>query len=102
MYLDLIANKSDVLIRRTVMKNKKFEDIIETLIAFFNPQNPLTDVKAKSDKDAGLVLKFINTKYELSNKLMEYRKNHFFRNIICFNELCNLSCAWHYNRLVCL
>lgn len=59
----------------------------ETLGAYFIPQNSRDDVKAKFDEtvDAGL-LDFINSKFELYNKLTEDRANTLFKNI-WFNEM---------------
>ena len=55
--------------------------------AYFIPQNSRDDVKAKFDEtvDAGL-LDFINSKFELYNKLTEDRANTLFKNI-WFNEM---------------
>lgn len=59
----------------------------EELAAYFIPQNSRDDVKAKFDEtvDAEL-LDFINSKFELYNKLTEDRANTLFKNM-WFNEM---------------
>ena len=74
-------DKVDLIhLKDTVMNNKE-------LMSFFNPQNSRDDVKSKFDEQVDSeLLNFINTKFELYNKLTEDRANMLFKNI-WFNEL---------------
>jgi len=66
---------------------RKKIDENETLAAYFIPQNARDDVKAKFDETVDSeLLDFINSKYELYNKLTEERANTLFKNI-WFNEM---------------
>ena len=61
------------------LKNKVMGN--EELLAFFNPQNSRDDVKSKFDEQVDSeLLNFINTKFELYNKLTEDRANTLFKN----------------------
>lgn len=67
------------------LKNKVMGN--EELLAFFNPQNSRDDVKLKFDEQVDSeLLNFINTKFELYNKLTEDRANTLFKNT-WFNEV---------------
>ena len=67
------------------LKNKVMGN--EELLAFFNPQNSRDDVKSKFDEQVDSeLLNFINTKFELYNKLTEDRANTLFKNT-WFNEV---------------
>ena len=59
----------------------------EELRAFFNPQNSRDDVKSKFDEQVDSeLLNFINSKFELYNKLTEDRANTLFKST-WFNEV---------------
>lgn len=59
----------------------------EELMAFFNPQNSRDDVKSKFDEQVDSeLLNFINSKFELYNKLTEDRANTLFKST-WFNEV---------------
>ena len=67
------------------LKNKVMGN--EELLAFFNPQNSRDDVKSKFDEQVDSeLLNFINTKFELYNKLTEDKVNALFKNT-WFNEV---------------
>lgn len=67
------------------LKNKVMGN--EELLAFFNPQNSRDDVKSKFDEQVDSeLLNFINTKFDLYNKLTEDRANTLFKNT-WFNEV---------------
>lgn len=67
------------------LKNKVMGN--DELMAFFNPQNSRDDVKSKFDEQVDTeLLNFINTKFELYNKLTEDRANALFKKI-WFNEV---------------